>query len=229
MASTQRRMLATGLYRRFLKRRLFTPFNADAPKASILSISRRAFFRSEKVVSRSQACCVGVPFRRRQDRPRAMRARRRLLARWPGREVRRRTRSAGRSRGAAACERRADFSRSCSAWSRTWRRNGNEALRDGEAALTSAAKPADAIECRAQRLLKIQAIETCGFERVENQVPTMSRNRARNRHEAMATKKIVAKGLLARARNPRSQPIGVWHVVAFDDVNLGNIRESSTP
>src|ERR1700733_15489509 len=67
-----------------------------------------------------------------------------------------------------------------------------------------------------ERLLKFQAIETCGLEQVENQVPAMSRYRARNRHEAMATKTIIAKGLLARARNPRSQPIGVWHGVAFD-------------
>jgi len=70
-----------------------------------------------------------------------------------------------------------------------------------------------------ERLLKFQAIETCGLERVENQVPAMSRYRARNRHEAMATKTIIAKGLLARGRNPRSQPIGVWHGVAFDGVD----------
>jgi hypothetical protein len=70
-----------------------------------------------------------------------------------------------------------------------------------------------------ERLLKFQAIETCGLERVENQVPAMSRYRARNRHEAMAMKKIVTEGLLARARYPRSQPIGVWHGVAFDGVD----------
>ena len=33
----------------------------------------------------------------------------------------------------------------------------------------------------------------------------MGRNRARNHHEAMATKKIVAEGLLARARAGRNQ------------------------
>src|ERR1700733_9370298 len=59
-----------------------------------------------------------------------------------------------------------------------------------------------------ERLLKFQAIETCGLEQVENQVPAMSRYRARNRHEAMATKKIIAKGLLARGRNPRRSQLG---------------------
>ena len=53
-----------------------------------------------------------------------------------------------------------------------------------------------------ERLLKLQAIESCGLERVENQVPAMSGHRARNRHEAMATKKIVAEGLLARIEPP---------------------------
>jgi hypothetical protein len=38
-------------------------------------------------------------------------------------------------------------------------------------------------------LLKLQAIETPGLDRVEDQVPTMGRNRARNRYEAKATKK----------------------------------------
>ena len=51
----------------------------------------------------------------------------------------------------------------------------------------------------------------------------MGGHRARNRHEAMAAKKVVAEGLLARAWNPRSQPIGVWHGVGFDDMNLRNI------
>jgi hypothetical protein len=59
-----------------------------------------------------------------------------------------------------------------------------------------------------ERLLKFQAIETCGLERVENQVPAMSRYRARNRHEAMATKTIIAKGLLARGRNPGRSQLG---------------------
>ena len=59
-----------------------------------------------------------------------------------------------------------------------------------------------------EKLLKFQAIETRGLEQVENQVPAMSRYRARNRHEAMATKKIIAKGLLARGRNPRRSQLG---------------------
>jgi hypothetical protein len=70
-----------------------------------------------------------------------------------------------------------------------------------------------------ERLLKFQAIETCGLERVENQVPAARGDGAGNRHEAIAMKKIVTEGLLARARNPRSQPIGVWHGVAFDGVD----------
>ena len=53
-----------------------------------------------------------------------------------------------------------------------------------------------------ERLLKIQAVKTSGLERVENQVPAARGDGAGNRHEAMATKKIIAKGLLARARNP---------------------------
>ena len=58
-----------------------------------------------------------------------------------------------------------------------------------------------------ERLLKIHTIETCGSDRVENQVPAVSGNRARNRHEAIATKKIITEGLLAGARDPRSKPI----------------------
>src|ERR1700751_2741340 len=72
-------------------------------------------------------------------------------------------------------------------------------------------------------LLKLQAIESCSLNRVENQVPAMGGHRARNRHEAMVTKKIVAKGLLAGARGPRAQPIWVWHGVAFDGVNFPNV------
>ena len=53
-----------------------------------------------------------------------------------------------------------------------------------------------------ERLLKFQAIETCGLERVENQVPAMSRYRARNRHEAIAMKKIVAEVLGSRSEPP---------------------------
>ena len=49
-----------------------------------------------------------------------------------------------------------------------------------------------------ERLLKLQAIESCGLQRVKDQVPTMGGHHARNRHEAMAAKKIVAEGLLAR-------------------------------
>ena len=45
----------------------------------------------------------------------------------------------------------------------------------------------------------------------------------------MAIKKIVAEGLLACAQSPRPEPIGVWYVVVLDDVNLGNIGESSPP
>src|SRR5271165_4689253 len=56
--------------------------------------------------------------------------------------------------------------------------------RDGEAALTSSASRRMQSRVERERLLKIQAIEACGLERVENQVPTMGRNRARNRHEA---------------------------------------------
>ena len=81
------------------------------------------------------------------------------------------------------------------------------------------------MQSRVQRegLLKLQAVETGGLKRIEDQVPAMRGNRARNRHEAMPTKKIVAEGLLARARNPWSQPIGGWRGVVFDDVNPGNI------
>ena len=74
-----------------------------------------------------------------------------------------------------------------------------------------------------ERLLKIEGIETGGPYRLENQVPAMGRYCARNRHEAMATKKAVAKGLLARARRPRPQPVGIRRVFAFNDMNLRNI------
>src|SRR5580692_6998594 len=106
-------------------------------------------------------------------------------------------------------------------------------LRNASALARSPLKRADPSACplsrrmqsrvERERLLRLHAIETCGLERVEDQVPAMSGHGARNRHEAMATKKIVAESLLACAQSPRSQPIGVWHVVALDDVNLGNI------
>src|SRR5271156_6481716 len=73
-----------------------------------------------------------------------------------------------------------------------------------------------------ERLLKLQAIESCGLERVENQVPATLGDRARNHEEAMLTEKIVAKGLLARARNSRNQPIGVRHVAGFNGIDLGD-------
>ena len=57
-------------------------------------------------------------------------------------------------------------------------------------------------------LLKIQAIKTAALSRVEDQVPAMIRDRTRNRHEAMATKTIIAKGLLARGRNPGRSQLG---------------------
>src|SRR5271165_1272131 len=85
--------------------------------------------------------------------------------------------------------------------------------RDGEAALTSSASRRMQSRVERERLLKIQAIEACGLERVENQVPTMGRNRARNRHEAMATKKIVAEGLLARAHSVgAASRLTTWHM-----------------
>jgi hypothetical protein len=74
-----------------------------------------------------------------------------------------------------------------------------------------------------ERLLKLDRIEARSLERVENQVPAVRGDRARNRDEAMVAKKMIAEGLLARAYNSRSQPIGVWNVVAFDDVNLGDV------
>ena len=74
-----------------------------------------------------------------------------------------------------------------------------------------------------ERLLKIQAVKTCGLKRVKNQIPAMSGYCARNRHKAMTTKKVVTKGLLARARNPGTQPIGIRHNIAFDDMNVRNI------
>jgi hypothetical protein len=73
-------------------------------------------------------------------------------------------------------------------------------------------------------LLELQAVETCGLDRVEDQVPTVCGNRARNRHEAMATETLVAKRLLPRARNSWPQPIGVRRVVPLDDVNLGYVK-----
>ena len=39
----------------------------------------------------------------------------------------------------------------------------------------------------------------------------------------MAMKKVVAKGLLARARNPGTPPIWIGQRVGFDDMNLRNI------
>ena len=71
-----------------------------------------------------------------------------------------------------------------------------------------------------ERLLKLQDIEALALERVENQVPAVPGDRARNRHETMVAKKSVAEGLLARAHNPWNQPIGIRHVAALDDMNL---------
>ena len=70
------------------------------------------------------------------------------------------------------------------------------------------------IECK--RLLKLQAIESCALEWVDDHVPAMSGHHARDRHEAMVTKKIIAEIQLAGARNPRSQPTGVWHGVRLN-------------
>ena len=72
-------------------------------------------------------------------------------------------------------------------------------------------------------LLKVQAVETGGLERIEDQVPAMRGDRARDRHEAVVSKKLVAKRLLACARNSWPQPIGVRNGVAFHDVDLCNI------
>ena len=88
---------------------------------------------------------------------------------------------------------------------------------------------ADATACRARKAPETPSHRILGLDRLENQVPAMRGNRARDRHETLPAEKIVAEGLLARARNPRLQPIGVWHVVGFDDVNLGKIGESSPP
>ena len=41
----------------------------------------------------------------------------------------------------------------------------------------------------------------------------------------MVAEKTVAEGLLTRIYRHRPQPVGVWHVVGFDDVNLGNIGD----
>ena len=157
--------------------------------------------------------------RRRADRRRALRARRALSPRGPDRALRR---GRGPARRAARDGRVRAMGGLLSAVLGEVHGSGGET---GMKPSVTGKLASRRMQSRVERegLLKIQAIETCGVTRIENQVPAVSGHRARNRHEAMETKKIVAEGLLARAHSPRTQPIGVWHVVAFDDVNLGNI------
>lgn len=67
--------------------------------------------------------------------------------------------------------------------------------------------------------LRLPGVPRVGDIDVEDQIPTVRGHGARNEHKPMSGQQAVAKRLLTRAWNPRSQPICVRHHIRQNDVN----------
>ena len=78
------------------------------------------------------------------------------------------------------------------------------------------------IECEA--FLRSQRISPCCPAGDEDQIPTVVGNRARNDDEFVASKQRISESLLAGARDPRSEPIGIGDRFRVNDIDRGRLE-----
>jgi ParB-like chromosome segregation protein Spo0J len=88
-------------------------------------------------------------------------------------------------------------------------------------ALPPILRPGRRMQSRVERepLLQSHVVEAFGLARIEDKIPAERGHHARDCYEAMVAKKIVAKGLLAAARNAWPQPVGVRHGVRLNNMD----------
>src|SRR5215472_8513196 len=75
-------------------------------------------------------------------------------------------------------------------------------------------------------LLQPECIEPDCDRGHKNQVPAVARHRARDDHERVSCEQVVAKGLLAGARNAGPQPVRVWDILRLDNADSGRVENS---